>query len=225
MSGRPELRIDWATAEAARFACENWHYSGTLPANKSNYLGVWEAGRFVGAMVFGLGAAPSLGKPYGLGIFEVCELTRIALRDHHWPVSRMIRLGLAFIKKHNPGTRLCVSFADTFHGHHGGVYQASGWVYAGMTQPSEMIRLPNGQLADPRRFNGHGHNAPKPIPVGSVKIRTPGKHRYLMPLDDDMRRRIEPLRKPYPKRVRSDTSDTTGNHPVEGGAAPTLTLP
>ena len=27
MSSKPVLRIDWATHEAARYACEKWHYS------------------------------------------------------------------------------------------------------------------------------------------------------------------------------------------------------
>tara|TARA_Y100000310_G_scaffold30028_1_gene28559 strand:+ start:26 stop:454 length:429 start_codon:yes stop_codon:yes gene_type:complete len=55
---------------------------------------------------------------------------------------------------------------------------------------------------DQRRFNGHGHNSKKSVPPGAELVGTPGKHRYLMPLDDEMRHRIEPLRKPYPKREK-----------------------
>jgi RNA processing factor Prp31 len=36
----------------------------------------------------------------------------------------------------------------------------------------------------------------------ATKVPILGKHRYLMPLDDEMRKRIEPLRKPYPKRPK-----------------------
>ena len=50
------------------------------------------------------------------------------------------------------------------------------------------------------------------------------KHKYLMPLDDEMRKQIEPLRKPYPKRVRSVDSDTATVQVAEGGANPTRTL-
>jgi hypothetical protein len=42
-----------------------------------------------------------------------------------------------------------------------------------------------------------------------------------MPLDDEMRKRIEPLRKPYPKR---DKQAIGGDQPHSGGAAPTVTL-
>jgi hypothetical protein len=204
MSGAPDLpplRLDWIDAEAARFACSRWHYSRTMPANKSARIGVWEGEDFKGAIIFGLGASPSLGKPYGLGIFEICELTRIALREHCHPVSQMMAIAIRMIKAGFPGLRLIVSFADQHQGHHGGIYQATNWLYAGETASAKMIELPDGKLADPRRFNGHGHNKAKPIPSGSREIRTPPKYRYLMPLDRKMRRQIEPLRFPYPKRA------------------------
>ena len=34
----------------------------TIPANKSNYIGVWEDDKYIGSIIFGLGASPSLGK-------------------------------------------------------------------------------------------------------------------------------------------------------------------
>jgi len=202
MNSRPELKLDWATPEAASYACQRWHYSGTLPANKSNRLGVWEGGKYVGCLIFGLGASPSLGKPYGLGIFDICELTRVALTAHEWPVSKMVKVALGFLKCKNPGLRLVVSFADEYHGHHGGIYQAGGWVYAGRSSPSKMVKALDGKLFDLRRFNGHGHNKKKAIPAGAGIIAMPGKHRYLMPLDKKMAEQIKPLSKPYPKRVK-----------------------
>ncbi len=44
-----------------------------------------------------------------------------------------------------------------------------------------------------------------------TKTRTrPGKHRYLMPLDPEMRAKILPLAQPYPKRPKQATPGTTG---------------
>lgn len=221
---KASLKLDWCSAKAARYAVENWHYSGTLPANKSVYIGAWESGQFIGVIIFGLGASPSLGTRYGLTAMQVCELTRVALRAHKTPVSRMIAIALRMLKSQSPGIRLVVSFADQWHDHHGGIYQAGGWIYAGITSASKMIRLPNGSIADPRRFNGHGHNATKPIPMGSIIIKTPPKHRYLMPLDPEMRAQITPLAKPYPKRAGSADSGMPGNQPGGGGANPTPAL-
>lgn len=225
MSSRPELRLDWCSHQAAKWAVEKWHYSRTIPTSKSARIGIWEGTQFCGAIIFGLGASPSLGKPYGLTGLQCCELTRVALRSHVWPVSRMLRIAVKMIGTANPGLRLIISFADTFHEHHGGIYQAANWIYAGRTSASHVWILPNGSVADPRRFNGHGFNKPKPIPQGSRKIKTPGKHRYLMPLDDEMRRRVACLAKPYPKRAGSADSGTPDNQSGRDGATPIPALP
>lgn len=221
MNSSVELKIDWLQYKAAKYACEKWHYSGTIPKNKSNYFGVWEDGVFCGAIIFGLGASPSLGKRFGLGVFEVCELTRVALRHHKHPITRMIRVSLGMARRRQPGLKACISFADPFHGHHGGIYQAGNWIYLGRTSPSKVLRLASGCLVDYRRFNGHGHNRKRRIPAGSIEIKTPGKHRYLMPLDRNIEELVRPLAQPYPKRAKQGTD---GDHPLSGGAAPTRTL-
>ncbi|MFN7611312.1 MAG: hypothetical protein ACK5QX_10320, partial [bacterium] len=157
----------------------------------------------------------------GLEGTQVCELTRVALKTHASAVSRMMAIGLRFIKRQSPKLRLVVSFADQWHGHHGGIYQAGNWIYSGLTAPAQMIRLPDGKTVDPRRFNGHGHNSPKPIPLGAQIVKTPPKHRYLMPLDEAMRAQIAPLAKPYPKRAK----EQAGEHPLPlGGVTLTRTL-
>jgi hypothetical protein len=38
------------------------------------------------------------------------------------------------VQRHCSGLRLIVSFADTAQGHHGGIYQAAGWIYSGGTE-------------------------------------------------------------------------------------------
>lgn len=221
-SEKVSLKLDWCSHEAAKYACKHWHYSKTIPANKSNYIGVWEDDIYIGSIIFGLGASPSLGKKYGLGIFEVCELTRVALNAHKTEVTRMIKIAIKMIKNKNKGTRLIISFADTFHGHHGGIYQGGGWIFTGETQAGEMLEI-NGELIDPRRFNGHGHNKKKPIPANAKIIKTTPKYRYLMPLDEAMRKQIECLRKPYPKKTSggSVTVAQTAIQPERGGSIPT----
>jgi hypothetical protein len=221
---KPTLKLDWCSHEAAKFACERWHYSRTRPTGKNNYLGVWENGEFIGVIIFGLGASSALGKPYGISVFEVCELVRVALSSHESPVSRIMAIACRMVKHHNPGLRLMVSFADPFQGHHGGIYQASNWIYSGRSAPSYMWKLPSGEMAHERRFSGVGWNAPKTPPIGSERVKVPGKHRYLMPLDDAMRAQIAPLAKPYPKRARSADSGTPVNQTGGGGATPTLAL-
>jgi len=218
------LHLDWCSHEAAKYAVEHWHYSKTIPANKSNYIGVWEDDKYIGVVIFGLGASPSLGKPYGLENFEFLELTRVALNKHKTPVSKIVAIAIKMVRLHNPGIRILISFADPFYGHNGAIYQAMNWIFTGMTNDAEMWKLPNGDLIDPRRYNGHGHNKPAPVPSGAILIKTPGKYRYLYPLDDEMRKQIEPLRKPYPKRGRGETDNAPQSNEATGGASPTRPL-
>ena len=52
----PRLKLDWATHEAATYAVEHWHYSHTMPKSKLVKIGVWEDGKFIGVVLFGVGA-------------------------------------------------------------------------------------------------------------------------------------------------------------------------
>lgn len=223
-SPKPELRLDWCDHKAAKYSVEHWHYSRTMPTGKTTQIGVWEGGRFIGAVIFGSGASSSLGTAYGLGVFEVCELVRVALTNHSAPVSRIVSIAIRMMRKNNPGIRLIVSFADPAHGHIGGIYQAGGWVFCGVSSPSTQYEI-NGKLVHSRKFTSSawwGKGAQKP--ANARPVRMPGKYRYLYPLDDEMRQRIAPLAKPYPKRVRSADSGTADDQSAGGGANPTRTL-
>ena len=215
-----DLRIDWATHEAAKYACENWHYSGCLPVGKLVKIGAWESGRFVGVVLFGRGANKSLGEPYGCDQTNSCELVRIALTKHLTPVSKIMMFALKFFKKMNPEMKLVLSFADTEVGHHGGIYQATNWVYDGLTNAADEY-IYQGKRWHGRAFRkSHGSHL-NFINKGLKIVKGARKHRYLMPLDAKMRERIMPLSKPYPKRVKQANS---GDQLERGGAAPTYTL-
>jgi hypothetical protein len=213
---KADLRVDWATHEAAKYACEHWHYTKSMPMPPYVFVGCWEDKVFVGVAVFSRGANKDLGAPYGLGMTECCELVRVAMRKHKQPVSQFLALAVRFLKKNSPNLRMVVSFADPEQGHHGGIYQACGWVYSGQTVKSFDYRMPDGSRLNKRAFTGNqfGQSSSRSaVPIGAIKTQTLGKHRYLMPLDDAMRSTILPLSKPYPKRVRS--SETSGDHPEE----------
>lgn len=183
---------------------------------------MWEDGKFIGCVLFGDGANNQMLKPYGLEYEDGCELVRIALTAHRTEVSRIMAVAMKFLRKRCPRLRLIVSYADPAQGHHGGVYQASGWVYTG-TGSSETRVLSKGKLwhrqsIDCQRLRRHSDPCSSALewfqkyrdPAAKLVI-VPGKHRYLMPLDEEIRKRIAPLAKPYPKssRVRSADSGTT----------------
>ena len=220
--GKADLRIDWATHEAAKYACVNWHYSGCLPAGKLVKVGAWENGKFIGVVLFGRGATPNLGRPYNLGQDECVELVRIALTKHDSPVSRIASLAIKFLSRSNPKLRLIVSFADQSQGHHGGIYQAGNWVYNGQGAVSRFWNI-YGRVTHPRTVIERGGSnslagAQKMDPNASA-VMVSGKHRYLMPLDAEMRERILPLAKPYPKRAKQAMDDNQSSQ-RQGGTDP-----
>lgn len=227
---KPVLKIDWATHKAAKYACEHWHYSKSLPPPPMLYIGVWENEKFIGVVLFSRGASKNLLKPYKLEQVQGCELTRIALMNHFTPVSKIISIAIKFLKINCKRLRLIVSFADPNEGHHGGIYQASNWIYCGVTSDTKEYIGPDKKKWHARMVKNSGetvcYGKRRKVfkPSQCQVIYKKGKHRYLMPLDDTMRKQIEPLRKPYPKRAGSETKDTPSVQEGEGGSMPTPAL-
>ncbi len=207
MSSRPELKLAWCSHEAARYAVEHWHYSESLPTPPLTKIGVWEDGAFIGVIIYSRGSTNNLGKPYDLSIIEVCELTRVALSSHKTPVSKMLAFSLKMLKSSAPGLRLVVSFADPEEKHHGGIYQATNWIYGGQSVAYDKFIDVKGRVWHPRQVSSSGYKKMygeyRKVPkIGECqKLRVVGKHRYLYPLDAAMREQIKPLAKPYPKRT------------------------
>lgn len=215
---KPHLKLDWATHAAAKYACENWHYSKCIPKSKLAKIGVWENDKFIGCVIYGVGATSDLVKRYGLKKEQGCELVRIALTTHKTEVSRIVAISLKLLKKTYKGLELVVSFADPEQGHHGGIYQAGNWIFSGYTQASdEYIYL--GKRWQGRsfrnRFKGMEKHPDVQIVKGSSKIR------YLMPLRN--RDNYKKLSKKYPKRVELE-SKALPIQGREGGVVPTDTL-
>ena len=153
----------------------------------------------------------------------MAELQRIALRKHANPVSRIISIAVRLLRTQSPGLRLLISYADPMQDHHGGVYQASGWIYTGRSADDWKLVMQNGKSFHSRVAGTHVHfGVKKTIDVSrGTRVTLPGKHRYLMPLDPEMRARILPLAKPYPKR----TKEQAPGHPSGlGGVTPTRAL-
>ena len=193
----PKLRLDWCSAKAARWAVEHWHYSHKMPVNKLVKIGVWEDDKFVGVIIFGLGASAHIHYQFQVEQTEVCELVRIALGEHKVPVSKMIPIAIRMLKKSNPGIRVIVSFADPAEGHHGGIYQATNWIYTGMSLAVRQYFY-NG---DWRHATDVCKRLTRAQRSGLQRRIKPGKHRYVMPLDREMRKLVEASRKEYPKRT------------------------
>ena len=222
---KPVLKLDWCSHAAAKYAVEHWHYSRRMPMPPLVSVGVWEDGAYIGCILFSRGACPTLGKAYGLAQTEVCELVRIALTAHAAPVTRIVSVAMKFLGVNSPGLRLVVSFADPGEGHHGGIYQGGNWTYSGRSSDTKQYKH-EGRWKHSREAAGGAFGGSRAVAnYQALPSRVvPGKHRYLMPLDDAMRAQIAPLAKPYPKRLCAVTSTPDGTPDRVGGATPTTAL-
>ena len=196
-------------------------------------VGVWEDGKFIGAIIFGDGLLGPKSIVYGgVDKFKMAEIVRIALREHqHAGVEN------DFDSHKAPAQAAALESSSSSRSpterenHHGGIYQASNFVYTGMSEPGRMFRhRATGRILHNRAVsvNGYrshfGHVRKVPRHDACDIVASSRKHRYLLPLTPEMKTLIEKMRKPYIKRATSDTSDTPGVHPGEGRAARTVAL-
>ena len=234
---KADLKLDWCSYHAARYAVQHWHYSQSLPSSKTARLGVWENGRFVGSIIFAWGANLRLSGEFGLKMVQCCELCRVALTRHQTPVSRIVTIATKMLKRTMPGIRLIVSYADPEHGHIGGIYKAMGWTYVGESAGPGGMML-KGKPTHRRTINSkYGTSSVawlrRHVDHDAYIIQTLPKHKYLFALDAEMKTLVEKFRKPYskndtvshfPKRAASVDSDTPADQAGEGGARPTAAL-
>ena len=228
---KTKLLIAPCSYKAAKYAVMNWHYSRCMNCGKSQYYGAWENEKFIGSIIFGIGAGNvTLGKQYGLEKMMMAELVRVALGKHKNPVSKIISICINIVKKNNPNLRLLVSFADPTQKHLGTIYQALNWIYVGQTSKSKTYIGYDGKqyhervISKSRIKKHYGKYTPCLSPDDCKTIRiNEGKYKYLFPLDRTMRKKIEPLAKPYPKRPVGETVsrlaiqlEVSGSNPTTG---------
>ena len=185
-----------------------------MPVIKTVRLGVWWDDQFRGAVIF---SRPCRNQHlmFGLRPEQVCELARVALDRHEgFHVTAVVSRAIKKLKTRCPDLRVVVSFADPAEGHLGRIYQAGNWIYTG-TSDAARVLMHRGKRIHRRNYTGAAFGRPKVAPPpGSVWVPTPGKHRYVMPLDRRMRKTVLQLAKPYPQPADALT-EGSGPQPSE----------
>ena len=223
-----KLHLDWCSRKAAKYAVEHWHYSKSLPGADLVKIGVWEDDKFIGCVIFSRGANLHIGSSYNLTKFQAVELTRVALNNHVTPVTKIISIALKMLKKELNKIRLIISYADGNQNHLGVIYQAGNWIYEGEFSNELGIKL-NGKIIHRRSINSKYGTSKlewlkNNIDKKAKAIKGKYKHKYLYPLDEQMKKQIAKLNKCYPK-CATGVNRSTSIHQIEGGGAvPTVAL-
>ena len=167
----------WTTHEWLR----KKHYAHAIPLIQFSF-GLYYKGRMVGVCT--MGPPPrvmNMGHSIFNGQLEIptYELNRLVTNDNlpdnslSYFVSRCLRM--------MPKPSVIVSYADANQGHHGFIYQATSWLYAGETlREPRYINSQNGAVLHPRTvYSMFGTRDIKRMPshISIIKEDKP-KHRY-----------------------------------------------
>jgi hypothetical protein len=128
------VRMTKATLAEVRPLIVGHHYSRCVPQMPVHVF----AWREIGGL-FGDAGEPVAAAVYGVPVNrawpkDALELQRLVRSiDDLPPLSALLGASLRWLQQHDP-RGFVLSYADTRHGHHGGVYQAAGFTYVGETR-------------------------------------------------------------------------------------------
>ena len=223
-------KIQIATNQMVEFACKNFHYSKSVPCGRKIAYSIFEEKKFIGVIIYSLGANNNLAKSFNMVQGEVVELTRVALTKHKNPVSRYISVTLKLLKKQCKTVKIVVSYADKENqNHNGGIYQAGNWIYLGLSKCSDFQYFYKGKWTHQRSINSIGESnkqLEKYLLKTLPKRKNSDKHKYIYCLDKELEKRYKRLSIKYPKKENAGlVQEQNSNFPVEnGGATPTDSL-
>jgi len=162
-----------------------------------------------GALTCGVGPTNAHRLVRGAEPHDCLVLTRFWLDDElsRNSESRVLGLTLRNLRRYTD-IKFLVTYADPAAGHPGVIYQASNWLYVGLSSSTPLYDIGDGILRHSRSlahaFGTHNlrYLAEHGMDV-TVVPQTP-KHRYLYFLDKRWRDRLAIPALPYPKQEDSD---------------------
>lgn len=204
------MKLNVASQKAIRYACLNFHYAKSVPANPYGYNIYNADNEWCGCVCFGRGATPNIASSFGMVQGEVIELVRVALNGKQECTSQAVAMALKQLHKDVPLIHLVVSYADIDQDHLGTIYQATNWIYVGdVNQNSRTAFIINGEKIHPKTIYNriiNGKHCPQTIDAvkkyfdsNATVFISKGKRKYIMPLDKRTRKQFAHLAQPYPK--------------------------
>ena len=208
-SPRAALQKLWLATVPFGFAREvlvREHYTHTMSGGTILAFGVFDAQRLRGVATLGVGPFNAASLVRGVERRDCLTLTRLWLADELPRNSESHVLGTLLRAPLTRATSVIflISYADPSRGHLGTIYQASNWLYTGLSQAADFYDIGDG-IARHSRSIGFAYGTRsvsylrrEGVPVKLV-AQSP-KHRYVYFLDRAWRDRLRVPELPYPKR-------------------------
>lgn len=198
------LRVERASATDVCRPIVEQHYLHSMPAVVRECYRVDLEGELVGACVLTAGARHSHRLLQGAQPHHVVTLARLWLADELPSNSESRVLGILLRLLANAGRcKLIASYADPAAGHLGTIYQATGWIYLGTTDPGRYLQIGGASVHPRTAHSRYGTNNVGHLQRTGVEAEwrpSVPKHRYVYVLDRRWRWRLRSRPQPYPKR-------------------------
>ncbi len=140
---------------------------------------------------------------------DCLALTRLWLADELPPNSESRVLGLVIrALRRDTSLKFLLTYADPAVGHVGTIYQATNWIYTGLSDSMPLYDLGDGRLRHSRSLShAYGTHSMQYFTDHGVEVkvvRQSRKHRYVYFLDPSWRSRLQVSVHPYPKPLNMD---------------------
>ena len=161
--------------------CKEWflkkHYARRLP-NICYSFGLYKLNNLVGVLSYGVGGNPNINK---INDYKMIELNRLVTNENldknslSYFVSQTIKM--------MPPNIIIISYADENKNHHGYIYQATNFIYTGLSSKENIFIIDNKEIHRKTFYERHGTSSEKKlleIYKDELKIiKGKPKHRYL----------------------------------------------
>ena len=181
------------------------HYLHSMPGGTRLAFGVFLGHRLMGALTLGAGPTNAHRLVDGSTPDDYSTLSRLWLSDELPPNSESRILGVVFraLKKHTE-LKFLVTYADPARGHLGKIYQATNWLYTGLSEATPLYDIGDGRARHSRSLShAYGTRSVRYFLRRGIDVRLvpqSQKHRYIYFLDPGWRDRLQSPLLPYPKQ-------------------------
>jgi hypothetical protein len=181
------------------------HYLHSLPGGTMLTFGIFVGSDIFGAMAFGAGPQNAFNLVNRASRQDCLTLTRLWLDDQLPPnaESRVIGIVLKALKRYTY-VKFVVTYADPSQEHVGTIYQATNWLYTGLSKMTPLYDIGDGKPKHSRSLGQiYGTHSVKYLSGQGLPVKLvpqSAKHRYLYFLNSSWQDRLKVRVLPYPKK-------------------------
>ena len=211
MTALHALQLRPISVVLAKLLLEHYHYLHSIPGGTKLAFGVFVVSRLLGVVTLGVGPKLVHRLVDGATPDDCLTLTRLWLSDElpHNSESRVLGLVLRALRKHTT-LKFLVTYADPAEGHRGIIYQATNWLYTGLSQGTPLYDLGDGRACHSRSLSHtYGTHSVRHFARHGVDVRLVAqvpKHRYFYFLDQSWQHRLKVPILSYPKKEQGNES-------------------